>query len=217
MSTPRNELSYRSRRIRAALIGAGLAVGTIGTTAAWAQSDSTPVPSNESSATATADAPPDAPVDGPRRHRPDPSALATELGVSVEELQAAMSAARDAVDAELGEPQRPSTPPTTEEEREAVKAEHQARHELMNQELAEELGISVEQLDAARLAVAEARIAEDVASGELTQEQADEILARISSGEAPGPHGPGGPGGPHGPGPRPDGPPPADAPVDQGS
>lgn len=140
-------------------------------------------------------------------HR-DGEDLAAQLGITVEELQAAGEAAHEQVVAELGELTRPEERPTTDEEREALRAQMEERRAAFEAALAGQLGISVEELDAAQLRVVEARLAEAVANGRLTQERADEILEAVRTGErpvfpgGPGRHGRfgGGPGGPGGPG-----------------
>lgn len=77
--------------------------------------------------------------------------------------------------------------------------------------LAEDLGASEGELEAAFEAKAEQRLNDAVESGDLTQQQADQIRERMENGPrgfgpgGPGPHGPrgfgpGGPGGPDGPG-----------------
>ncbi len=82
-------------------------------------------------------------------------------------------------------------------------------------DVAQSKGVDPGKVVDALVADMQARIAEKVASGRVTQEQADEMLASVNertqafvNGEAPPPggghHGPGGPGGP-----GPDGPPPA--------
>ena len=73
-------------------------------------------------------------------------------------------------------------------------------------EVAGSKGVDVEKVVAALVADKQARMAEKVASGEITQEEADQKLAGMTerirafvNGEAPaggGHHGPGGPGGP---------------------
>lgn len=79
------------------------------------------------------------------------------------------------------------------DERAEARAEAKARY---NELLAAELGVSVDELTAAQESVREvlkaekredlvARLDEKVAAGEITQEQADEILARFDSGERP--------------------------------
>lgn len=125
--------------------------------------------------------------------------VATTLGITVDDLQTAVQAVRDA----LKPTERPVTPPT-EEERAARQAEFQAA-------LATELGVSPDALaaaieaakptdeeimarQAARLAALQERLTTAVEEGRLTQEQADEILAQVESGERP--EGFGGLGGP---------------------
>jgi hypothetical protein len=132
--------------------------------------------------------------------------LADQLGISVDQLRSAREAAHEAVVAELGEPERPQGRPPTQEERDALRQQFEQRKALFDQKLAEQLGISVDELKAARQAVAEAGIAEKVASGEITQEQADRMLEALRNGDAPpfgfGAHGPGGFGRGFGRGPR---------------
>ena len=81
--------------------------------------------------------------------------LAEELGVTVEELDAAKEAAIEAAKADETRPNR--------EEIQAL--------------IAAELGISVEELDVAQTAVREAMLAQLVEDGRITQEQLDEMLA----------------------------------------
>lgn len=81
--------------------------------------------------------------------------LAEELGVTVEDLEAAHDAVMEAVQAEDGRP-----------DRDEVKAL-----------LAEQLGVTVEELEAAEDAVQEAMLAQLVADGTITQEELDEMLA----------------------------------------
>lgn len=85
----------------------------------------------------------------------------------------------------------------------------------LGEALAAELGLDADEVTAAlekvqselrtemqaeRLAQLEERLAAAVEAGELTQEEADEMLERAESGELRGPRGHGGPGGPGGPG-----------------
>lgn len=85
----------------------------------------------------------------------------------------------------------------------------------LGEALAAELGLDADEVTAAlekvqselrtemqaeRLAQLEERVAAAVEAGELTQEEADEMLERAESGELRGPRGHGGPGGPGGPG-----------------
>lgn len=81
--------------------------------------------------------------------------LAEELGVTVEDLEAARDAAIEAVTAEDGRPDR---------------GEVRAL-------IAAELGVTVEELEAAQTAVQEAVLAQMLADGTITQEQLDEMLA----------------------------------------
>jgi len=118
------------------------------------------------------------------------AALAKELGLTTKQVRAAYQATHDAMD--KGE--RPTTPPT--------KAERKAQFVAAQQAFADQLGVSVEKLKAAELAVAQAHIVAEVKSGRLTQAQADKILAGIAHGDGP-PMGQPGRGGPGGHGPRP--------------
>lgn len=130
--------------------------------------------------------------------------LATRLGLTNDQVTAAREAAKAAVEAQFGpRPERPTTPPT-DEEKAAMDAGRQARHDLFEQTFADELGVTAEQLQAAKEAGFQAHLADEVASGQITQEQADARLQAMQNGERP-PGGPGGRG--HG------GPPPADAPA----
>ena len=193
MSTlPTKKPSKTTRRLLAA---AGVAVGLAGVAAApvLAQDDG-------SSAPPAAEAGPDAGAD---HQRPSPEerearraelteALAAQLGVSVEDLTAAQDAAKAAVQDAFGEPTRPERDPdATEEEREAareaMRAQVEERKALYDQTLADTLGISVDELTAARQAVAIAKVQERLDAGEITQEQADAIIERIESGEWRGP------------------------------
>lgn len=112
----------------------------------------------------------------------DGEALAEALGITVEELQAAQTEARNAmidqavVDGYL-----------TEAQAEQLKAYgsgafgHRGFHFGVydsDEYLADALGITVEQLDAAKQEVREAQIAAAVEAGYLTQEQADLMLAQ---------------------------------------
>ena len=134
--------------------------------------------------------------------------------MTVDQVTAARTAARAAVDAKYGAPpDRPSsssaTKPTKPSKPTAAQtAEMKARHALFEKTFAEKLGVTVSQLRAAEVAIAKTHLAADVKAGRITQAQADKVLAAIANGEpAGGPGGPGGPGG-HGGGHH-DGPPPA--------
>jgi hypothetical protein len=80
--------------------------------------------------------------------------LAEELGVTIEDLEAAHDAVMEAVQAEDGRP-----------DRDEVRAL-----------LAQGLGITVDELEAAQTAVQEAMLAQLVEDGTITQEQLDEML-----------------------------------------
>jgi hypothetical protein len=138
--------------------------------------------------------------------------LATELGVTVDQLKDAEKAARQAVQDQLGTPPRPANRPPSDEDRQKLEADMKARHELHDKVLAEKLGITVEKLHEAEANVAKKRLDEAVANGRITQQQEDEILQKLRNGEqiapgaglAPGmkggPGGMGAPGGMGGPG-----------------
>lgn len=81
--------------------------------------------------------------------------LAEQLGVTVEDLDAAHTAVMEAVQAEDGRP-----------DRDEVKAL-----------LAEQLGVTVDELEAAEAAVQESMLAQLVEDGTITQEQLDAMLA----------------------------------------
>ncbi|WP_420643570.1 hypothetical protein [Candidatus Leptofilum sp.] len=81
--------------------------------------------------------------------------LADELGVTVDELEAAHDAAKDALEAEDGRPNR----------------------DEMKELIATELGVTVEELEAARDVVMETLLAQLVEDGVITQEELDEMLA----------------------------------------
>lgn len=107
-------------------------------------------------------------------------ALAEALGISVEELETAQTAAREAAIN-----QAVADGLITQEQADEMLANGYGGHGLlgpsqMNTYLAEALGISVEELDAAVDQVFADRLAEMVADGTITQEQADMIQARRS-------------------------------------
>ncbi|MCA9953582.1 MAG: hypothetical protein KC434_02610 [Anaerolineales bacterium] len=81
--------------------------------------------------------------------------LSEELGVTVDDLDAAHTAVMEVLQAEDGRP-----------DRDEVKAL-----------LAEQLGVTVDELEAAEAAVQEAMLAQLVEDGTITQEQLDEMLA----------------------------------------
>lgn len=98
-----------------------------------------------------------------------------------------------------------------EELREEWAAEVRERRRELAEDLAAELGVAADEVEAAFRAVLEDRLAERVAEGDLTQEQADEILEAHDEGFAGGLAGLGvgdlafpghGPRGPLGPGPH---------------
>ncbi len=100
------------------------------------------------------------------------AAMAEELGISVEELEAAGRAAHEVVVAEHGQIEPGEIDPETMD----------ARREAFKEALAAELGISVDELEQAGLAVITDRLDQAVANGRITQEQADEILGHAQDG-----------------------------------
>lgn len=115
--------------------------------------------------------------EGRHHHGARGAALAEALGVDVETLQAAVAAARDS----LGDRPDEITPEVIE-----------ARRAAFVSALADELGISEDEITAAmetlraeRLAGLAEKLAEAVESGRITQAEADEILEGAESGERP--------------------------------
>ena len=93
--------------------------------------------------------------------------LADALGITVEDLQAAVDSARDAVQPEDG------TAPDFGRGR----GDHDAIRGEMDAALAEALGISVDELQAAQHEARDAALDAAVANGDITQEQADLMRA----------------------------------------
>src|SRR4051812_335787 len=133
------------------------------------------------------------PAATPQRQGPreDHSAILAEvLGISNEELQAAVAKARDAAIA-----QAVTDGKITQELADAMKAEttEQGGHGLgwgplgtgadHDAELAQALGITLDALKAAKAEVNKRVLAEDVASGKLSQEEADLMTARQALNE----------------------------------
>jgi hypothetical protein len=147
--------------------------------AAFAQTDE----GDDDSGTAEATPIPDTAVPAPgfRGHgerRFDGEALAAALGITVEELQAAQEEARAAAIA-----QAVTDGLLTQEQADELLASGLGgRRFLFGGEndtyLADALGITVEELQAARNQAFTERLAELVAAGTITQEQADLILAQ---------------------------------------
>src|SRR6185503_7668856 len=79
--------------------------------------------------------------------------LATELGVTVDQLHAAEQAARQAVQDQLGPLTRPGTRPPSTEDRAKLEADIKARAELHAKTLADKLGVTTDRLRDAGLAV----------------------------------------------------------------
>ncbi|NPV93268.1 MAG: hypothetical protein HPY50_21120 [Firmicutes bacterium] len=95
----------------------------------------------------------------------------------------------------------PPTPPSSED-RSQMEAKMKAEKEAFISTLAGNLGVTVDELNAALKETQEQILAEKVANGEITQEQADKMAERDVSFGFGGPGGPGGHGGPGGPPPR---------------
>lgn len=100
-------------------------------------------------------------------------ALAAQLGITVEELQAANENVRTQLAEQAGEDE------TGRFDRRGARVDS----EVMQQMLADELGITVEQLTAATEAVRDAALAEALANGEITQEQIDRKEAAEAVGD----------------------------------
>jgi hypothetical protein len=112
-------------------------------------------------------------------------AMAAQLGTSADELRDARRVAHDAVVAELGEFERPDSRPDTDEERDALRAQLQQRKDAFDAALAAELGIEVQALRDARVAVVAPKLDEAVAAGRITQERADAIVEAVGTGQIP--------------------------------
>ena len=198
-------------KIRTIIITGALAAGVLGgTTIASAQTATTATTATaQTDAAPSADTPPDQaspPACEGRGPGGQDSAtrdakLAEKLGLSVDQVTAARTAARDAVDAQLGRPEKPAAPTTapTDAERQAHEADMQARHDLMEKTFAEKLGVSTEQLTAAHQALATEHVNAELTAGTITQDQANTMLEHIANGDLPGPRGPHGPGRPGAP------------------
>lgn len=74
----------------------------------------------------------------------------------------------------------------TEEEREELRAEAEARQQEFLDDVAAELGVTSEELVDAFQTVAIQRVEQKLADGDITQEQADELIERIESAEGLG-------------------------------
>jgi hypothetical protein len=191
--------------LAAGVLGGGTIASAQTATTDPATTQTTPAPDAATGATTNPDQAPPPACDGQgpggQESADRDAALAEKLGVSVDQVTAARTAARDAVDAQLGKPEKPAEAPTTaptDAERQAHEADMKARHDLMEKTFAEKLGVSTEQLTAAQQALATEHVNADLAAGKITQDQADTMLQHIANGDLPehGPHGPGGPGGP---------------------
>ncbi|MCP4420622.1 MAG: hypothetical protein GY805_28785 [Chloroflexi bacterium] len=133
---------------------------------------------------------------GPRGQRgqrgDNDEALAEALGVTVEELETAQEAVREEALTAVLEQAVADEVITQEEADAALEGDFSdLRDELMQYKdlvdhqalLAEELGVSVEELEATREAVREAQIEQAIEDGRITQEQADMMAARQAVSE----------------------------------
>ena len=170
------------RKMLALLLGGILALGLMaGAVTTFAQTEEpTPTPTVPEAAT-----PPTTPeattpsLRGGSRLGDDDEALAAALGITVEELDAAEEAGRIAlIDQAVADGH------LTAEEGEALKASgdrlrHSSQYGYDKDEfLADALGITVDELNAAQLTAYQTQVAAAVAAGTITQEEADLLLAR---------------------------------------
>ena len=173
----------RSKWIRILAGGMLMMVMALGAFTAFAQTaddpEATPVtPTTEDGTDSTEQTVPTSPS-GERGHGLGVSdeALAEALGITVEEFQAAEDEARAAAVA-----QAVADGVLTQEQADAIIANGSSRGYHFsydkNTYLAEALGITVEELEAAKLEVYTAQLDEMVAAGTITQEEADLILAQ---------------------------------------
>jgi len=112
-------------------------------------------------------------------------AMADQLGITVEELRTARQAAHEQVVAELGEFERPDSRPDTPEERDALRAQLQERKDAFDLALADQLGIDVQALRDARVAVVQPKLDAAVAEGKISEERAASIIEAVSTGQLP--------------------------------
>jgi hypothetical protein len=178
------------KRLIYIFLGGFLALGlALGAYAASAQTDdATEEAAPESESDTTPDVVPERPFDrdgrrGDPRMSGDDQYLADALGITVEDLAAAkVTAMNAAIEQAVTEGL------LTQEQADALQnGTGRSRFDLgrwnaegtidSNALLADALGISVEELDAARDAAFSARLAAQVEAGNLTQEQADQIQA----------------------------------------
>ena len=161
------------------IVALGLLAGAVTTFAQTEQPTPTPtVPDATTPETTT----PDATVPGLRggsRLGDDDEALAAALGITVEELDAAQEAARVAlIDQAVADGH------LTAEEGEALKIDGGRLHfgsqfgYDKDEFLADALGITVDELNAAQLTAYQTQVAAAVEAGTITQEEADLLLAR---------------------------------------
>lgn len=155
-----------THRIAAAGTAGLLTLGALGALPAAAQDDGTGPGAPAASAGSDHQAWKD-------RHDQRKEDLAAEYGVSVDQLEAARRTAHQAVVDQYGEVD-PADPPSDEE--------RDARVAAFDAALAEALGVTVDDVDAARTAVFTDRLEQGVASGRITQEEADEALAAWNDG-----------------------------------
>ena len=166
------------RKMLVLLLGGILALGLMaGAVTTFAQTEEpTPTPTVPEATTPETTTPS---LRGGSRLGDDDEALAAALGITVEELDAAQEAARIAlIDQAVADGN------LTAEEGEALKAagsrlRHSSQYGYDKDEfLADALGITVDELNAAQLTAYQTQVAAAVAAGTITQEEADLLLAR---------------------------------------
>ncbi len=166
------------RKMLVLLLGGILALGLMaGAVTTFAQTEEpTPTPTVPDATTPDATTPS---LRGGSRLGDDDEALAAALGITVEDLDAAQEVARIAlIDQAVADGN------LTAEEGEALKAggsrlRHSSQYGYDKDEfLADALGITVDELNAAQLTAYQTQVAAAVAAGTITQAEADLLLAR---------------------------------------
>lgn len=175
----------KNKWIRLLAGGMLVMVMALGVVTAFAQTQDDPTPTPEAPAVEESAGSDSTTTDAPSGHsgrghglHVDSAALAEVLGITEEELTAAQETANAAAIA-----QAVTDGLITQEEADALLANGNSGRGYhfgydKNTYLADALGITVEELEAARLEVYTAQLAEMVAAGTITQEEADLILAQ---------------------------------------
>ena len=175
----------KNKWIRLLAGGMLVAVMALGVVTAFAQTQEDPTPTPSAPTTAESDSADSPTTDALPAHsgrghglHVDSAALAEALGITEEELTAAQEEARAAAIA-----QAVTDGLLTQEQADELLANGSSGRGShfgsdQNSYLADALGITVEELEAARLEVYTAQLAEMVAAGTITQEEADLILAQ---------------------------------------